>query len=103
MLYINTTLIDSFLCFVIISSTSLSLIRPRATLSRSLEGRALGVYLAEVGAEFLGEAFDDFGVAGAEVVLFADVGGSANSGILICPNPDILLAISPLPLIRAFI
>ena len=46
------------------------LIRPRASLSCRLERWPLGIYFTEVVAEFFGEAFDDFRVTGAKVVLF---------------------------------
>ena len=44
----------------------------------------MGVYLAEVVAEFLGEAFDDFRVTGAKVVLFTDVVGDVEQFFLAC-------------------
>jgi len=51
------------------------LIRPRASLSCRLERWPLGIYFTEMVAEFFGEAFDDFRVTGAKVVLFADIVG----------------------------
>ena len=58
------------------------LIRPRASLSCRLERWPLGIYFTEVVAEFFGEAFDDFRVTGAKVVLFADIVGDVEQFFL---------------------
>ena len=43
---------------------------------------AVGHLLTEVVAEFFGEAFDDFRVTGAKVVLFADIVGDVEQFFL---------------------
>ena len=72
------------------------LIRPRASLSCRLERWPLGIYFTEMVAEFFGEAFDDFRVTGAKVVLFADIVGDVEqlflaSAVIVNQFPDLTI------------
>ena len=71
-------------------------IRPGARLARTLERRTLGIDLAQILPQFLGQAVYDVGMLGCHVVLLADVFGNVEQLLLAG-----LVVIYQLPLVLA--